>query len=263
MFNSYIAIDPSLWWDNQVLTRWAENRFKEAQKLRASVYISLANNADVGFVDPKIGAEAARRFTQLLESAAPLGVRSTHQYFEAEDHGSAPLLSLYHGLLYIFEGYKPSIKDVLGQPSSLNTHFRRVSERLGVTLLPPEAIVNQLGYVMLHQMRNADKAIEFFKLNVANYPDSYHVYDSLGDAYRVKGEKALAIENYEKSLKLKPANKERGEVVARIERSTSEKVNALVVFNLNKCRTTVPRHKIHRSSSQILLVRPSYALAKI
>jgi Tfp pilus assembly protein PilF len=32
------------------------------------------------------------------------------------------------------------------------------------------------------------------------------VYDSLAEAYAVKGEKPLAIENYEKSLKLNPDN---------------------------------------------------------
>jgi tetratricopeptide (TPR) repeat protein len=54
--------------------------------------------------------------------------------------------------------------------------------------------------------KEVDKAIEFFKLNVANYPDSYNAYDSLAEAYRVKGEKARAIESFEKSLKLNPAN---------------------------------------------------------
>jgi tetratricopeptide (TPR) repeat protein len=208
MFNAYIAIDPSLWWDNQAVVHRAQSRFKEAQKPHAAVFISLANNPDNGFGDPKLNLETVRRFTQLLESAASPSLRSALQYFEAEDHGSVPLLSLYHGLLYIFEGYKLPLKEVIEQPSALNTHFKRLSERLGVIWLPPEAIVNQMGYVMLDQVKNVEKAIELFKLNVSNYPDSYNAYNSLGNAYRVKGEKALAIENYEKSLKLNPANQE-------------------------------------------------------
>jgi cytochrome c-type biogenesis protein CcmH/NrfG len=43
-------------------------------------------------------------------------------------------------------------------------------------------------------------------LNVEAYPQSGNVYDSLGEAYMVNGEKELAIENYEKSLKLDPDN---------------------------------------------------------
>ena len=60
---------------------------------------------------------------------------------------------------------------------------------------------------MLQQGR-VDDAIELFKLNVANYPESFNTYDSLGDAYRAKGDKTLAIESYEKSLKLNPANED-------------------------------------------------------
>ncbi len=35
-------------------------------------------------------------------------------------------------------------------------------------------------------------AIYLFKLNVINYPESYNVYDSIGDYYDAKGDKANA-----------------------------------------------------------------------
>ena len=207
MFQSYIAIDPSLWWDDQLLVHRAARHFTEARELRGSVYISLANNPDIGFGDPMAMEEKpGQTFARSLEAAASSDFRSTLQYFEAEDHGSVPLLSLYHGLLYIFEGYKPSLAALFEDPSALRPHFERISERLGVVLLPPEAFVNRLGYAMLRQIEDVDKAIELFKLNVSNFPGSYNAYDSLGEAYMVKDEKALAIENYEKSLELNPAN---------------------------------------------------------
>lgn len=46
----------------------------------------------------------------------------------------------------------------------------------------------------------------FVELNVEAYPLSSNVYDSLAEAYMRDGDKALAIENYEKSLKLNPGN---------------------------------------------------------
>ena len=206
MFQAYIAIDPSLWWDDQELVHRGENLVKEHGNLHGSVYISLANNPDVGIGNPIVMKEAGRTFAKYLESAASPKFRSTLEYFESEDHGSVPLLSLYRGLLYIFEGYKPLLNDLLNQPSALKTHFERISERLGVVLLPPEAIVNQTGYGLIYQYEDVDKAIELFKLNVSCYPKSYNVYDSLGEAYMVKDEKMLAIKNFEKSLELNPAN---------------------------------------------------------
>jgi Flp pilus assembly protein TadD len=53
---------------------------------------------------------------------------------------------------------------------------------------------------------NVDEAIELFKLNVSAFPHSWNAYDSLGEAYARKGERDLAIRNYEKSLELNPEN---------------------------------------------------------
>ena len=164
----------------------------------------MANTPGFESGDPSVEG-ATRRFARLLQSASP-GVRSSLQYFETENHGSVPLVSLYYGLLKIFDGYMMMADSDRQQPSDLTAHYKRQSERLGVTLLPPEATVNGMGYYLLYQAKNVDKAIEYFKLNVANYPDSYNAYYSLAQAYRVKGEKTLAIENFEKSLKLNPAN---------------------------------------------------------
>jgi len=206
LFQAYIAIDPSLWWDNQVLVRRVESLSKDGPRVRGSVYISLAHHPDLGIFDPTKVDQAARRFAAALNSNFSPAVRSTLQYYKDEDHGSVPLLSLYYGLLHTFEGYKPPEEKVFKDPSYLVTHYKSVSERLGMDLLPPESFVNGLGYWMLEFLKDHEKAIECFKINVTNYPASYNVYDSLADAYRVRGDKALAIENYERSLKLNPAN---------------------------------------------------------
>lgn len=50
-------------------------------------------------------------------------------------------------------------------------------------------------------------AIQVFKLNVEDHPQSSNVYDSLGEAYLVDGDKALAIANYQRSIDLDPNNR--------------------------------------------------------
>jgi tetratricopeptide (TPR) repeat protein len=66
-----------------------------------------------------------------------------------------------------------------------------------------ESGINEIGYRYLND-KKFDKAIEVFKLNVKLYPNLWNTYDSLGEAYAAAGNKKLAIENYEKSLKLNP-----------------------------------------------------------
>ena len=68
-----------------------------------------------------------------------------------------------------------------------------------------ELQLNSLGYSLMGQKRFAD-AVAILKLNAGLFPESANVYDSLGEAYMNNGDKARAIENYEKSLKLFPGN---------------------------------------------------------
>ena len=66
-----------------------------------------------------------------------------------------------------------------------------------------EAQMNALGYQLLFADKMED-AIELFKLNVAEYPESWNVYDSLGEAYLKVGDKVNAKINYSKSVELNP-----------------------------------------------------------
>jgi len=78
-----------------------------------------------------------------------------------------------------------------------------------------EAQLNILGYSLMAKER-FDDAIEIFKLNVAEYPDSFNPYDSLGEAYMNIGKKELAIENYEKSIFLNPENENGKKMLAEL-----------------------------------------------
>jgi predicted alpha/beta superfamily hydrolase len=205
-FRGILAMDPSLWWDNQIVVRKEKEFLANAKGLSNGVFISLANTPQIGtFNNPRLNEETVRSFARALETNSH-GVRSKLEYFEAEDHGSVPLLSLYDGLLFIFDGYRPVWASFLDPPVNITTHFKTVSERIGVELLPPEQLVNSMGYSLLYELREVDKAIGLFKLNVSLYPKSFNAYNSLAESYLVKGDRALAVTNYETSLRLNPEN---------------------------------------------------------
>lgn len=79
-----------------------------------------------------------------------------------------------------------------------------------------ESQINGFGYELI-RIKRLDDAVNMFKLNVSLYPDSSNVYDSLGEAYMLKGEKELAIKNYKKSLELDPENNNAKAMIKRIE----------------------------------------------
>lgn len=65
--------------------------------------------------------------------------------------------------------------------------------------------MNAVGYMYL-QSNRVKEAIEVFKLNVKKYPDSWNVYDSLGEAQAQAGDKKSAIANYQAALSKAPDN---------------------------------------------------------
>ena len=77
---------------------------------------------------------------------------------------------------------------------------------------------NSMGYKELRD-NNFTNAINYFKINVALYPQSSNVYDSLGDAYKKKGDTIQAINNYKKSLELDSSNKRIKRKLKKLEKS--------------------------------------------
>ena len=63
--------------------------------------------------------------------------------------------------------------------------------------------LNALGYQMLNS-KDYERALKYFKMNVANNPTVANVYDSLGDGYKAIGDKKSAIDSYKKCLTLNP-----------------------------------------------------------
>jgi tetratricopeptide (TPR) repeat protein len=75
--------------------------------------------------------------------------------------------------------------------------------------------MNQVGYQLL-QNGKIKEAIEVFKINVAEFPDSFNTYDSLGEAYMMDRQKEKAIANYEKSIEMNPDNQNGKDMLAKI-----------------------------------------------
>ena len=77
----------------------------------------------------------------------------------------------------------------------------RSGQLSGYTLV--EWDMNLAGYDLL-QANNPDAAIALFQMNTQLNPGSWNAYDSLGDAYLAKEDKANAKASFEKALKLNP-----------------------------------------------------------
>ena len=84
--------------------------------------------------------------------------------------------------------------------------YLAIKQQDSTSVFLEEASFNRLGYNLLNEKAFND-AISVFKINVALYPNSDNVYDSLADAYLRKGDSTQAYTNYKKALELNTGNR--------------------------------------------------------
>jgi hypothetical protein len=214
LFNAYVAIDPSMWYDKERFLEKTKKALTEKRYDDVTLYLSYANT-----MEPGMGLRQAQDDTtadtrhirsimdleKFLKRNKGNGLRFDSKYYAYDDHGSVPLITEYDGLRFIFDYYrlKLSRKEMEDSTTALvdkmEKHYRMVSKRFGYAVKPPENTVNNLGYQALGD-EQFEKAQRFFKWNVDNYPESANVYDSYGDYFVAKGDTANAIVQFKKAL---------------------------------------------------------------
>lgn len=130
--------------------------------------------------------------------------------------GHAPLNPMAMGVLDLLHGRTPApakaslatallpVLQAKGVEAAV-AEYRAIKSKQADRYELGEGELNQMGYTLLGAGK-VDEAIALFKLNVEMFPDAGNPYDSLGEAYAVKGEKQLAIKSYARSLELDPSN---------------------------------------------------------
>jgi tetratricopeptide (TPR) repeat protein len=78
-----------------------------------------------------------------------------------------------------------------------------------------EQDLHRLGCELIGE-KKLDQAILVLKLNVEAYPGSFKTWDDLGDAYMIRGDRNLAIQDFNKSLELNPKNADARNQLAKL-----------------------------------------------
>ncbi|MBS1571911.1 MAG: hypothetical protein KF825_08610 [Ferruginibacter sp.] len=217
LFNSYICIDPSMWWDKMKFLETIKKSITEKNFTGTTLYLGIANTLDESMDITKVQGDTSgetRHIRSILDLDKYIkgkkhnGLRYESKYYSNDDHGSVPLITEYDGLRFIFDKYrfKPSLKDFFDSTIDLankyEQHYHEVSKLFGYKVSPPENLMNELGYEFLRQ-KQYNKAGQFFKMNVNNYSESANVYDSYGDYFLAIDNKSKAIEYFKKALSIK------------------------------------------------------------
>ncbi|MGB5316463.1 MAG: alpha/beta hydrolase-fold protein [Robiginitalea sp.] len=221
LFNNYVAIDPSLWWDNQKLLKRAENVLTANNYEGKSLYVGVANTMDEGMRFDEVEKDTSEatdhirsilQFAKATKSIEDNGLNFEWKYYENDSHGSVPLITEYDAVRFLFPWYELKGLDKFFDPAStasvedlmslIHSHYENVSANFGYKVLPPESFINQLGYAFIDNPKTQDKANALFSMNVQNYPNSSNVYDSMGDCYLAQQDSVKALELFKKALEV-------------------------------------------------------------
>jgi len=214
LFNAYIAIDPSMWYDKEQFLKETQKKLASQKYDGRTLYVGIANTMSEGMTleklkkDPTVATRHIRSIfamDKFLRANPPTGLKYASKYYPDDDHGSVPLISEYDGLRFIFSWYrfKFSMADFMGPDTGvvqrMRQHYQTVSNEFGFKVSPPEMQINGLGYNALSQKQYA-KAVALFKMNIENYPESGNVYDSYADVLVAQKDTLKAIANYQKAF---------------------------------------------------------------
>ena len=115
LFNSYICIDPSMWWDNQTLLKEAKSALEKRNFQGTSLYLGIAKTAEESMDMNKIladttnGTKHMRNILKLqgyFESNKQNGLRYQGKYYETDSHMSVPFITEYDALHFLFLSVK-------------------------------------------------------------------------------------------------------------------------------------------------------------
>jgi predicted alpha/beta superfamily hydrolase len=217
LFNSYICIDPSMWWDKEKLLKQTQKVLMEKKFEGKSLYLGIANTLEDGMDIKKVQKDTSQE-TKHIRSILKLqaafeknknnGLNYQGKYYPEDTHGSVPLITEYDALRHFFDFFplKLGMKDFTDSTGILATkyqnHFAMLSQKMGYQIKPDEGEINYMGYDFLGR-KMYKTAERLFKLNVENYPESYNVYDSYGDYFIAMGDTANAILQLKKALAIK------------------------------------------------------------
>lgn len=216
MFNAYISIDPSMWWDNMNYLQQAKAVLQKKQFTHTTLYLSYANTMEEGMDISKVQQDnspmtrhirAILSVDTLLRSRKDNGISYASKFYQEDGHTTVPVITELDALRYIFRNFRFKLesKDYVDSTADLagkfEQHYKEASKFFGYSVFPAEKLIQGWG-AEFEQIKHYSKAEKFYLLNTRHYPESPNAHAALADFYVKHGNKTAAIASYKKALQI-------------------------------------------------------------
>ncbi|MBK8951773.1 MAG: hypothetical protein IPM85_05065 [Chitinophagaceae bacterium] len=115
MFNAYIAIDPSMWYDKENFLRATHKKLASQKYTGTRLFVGIANTMAEGMTVEKMKKDTSAEtrhirsifaLDKFIKANPQNGLQYASKYYADDDHSSVPLISEYDGLRFIFSWYR-------------------------------------------------------------------------------------------------------------------------------------------------------------
>lgn len=213
LFSNYIAIDPSLDWDNQKILEKAREKLLKNNYSGKSLFMSLGGqlhmqNPDITIENVMLDSSdftlfprANIAFSNIVEQNRSSGLNFKWKHYPNDLHGTIALPSIMDGLIFDFQWFQMEKTEKFNSPLTskeelltvVNHRATKLKNYFGYAVPPyPEELLNMSGYMSL-DMAQLEKSKMFFELAIKYYPQSANTYDSMADYYE-------STDDYKKAL---------------------------------------------------------------
>ncbi|WP_340062961.1 alpha/beta hydrolase-fold protein [Ascidiimonas aurantiaca] len=203
LFNSYIVMSPSLWWNDEELTKKAPVFFKTHTNLRNSLFFGVGtyeSGAEYGM------RKELKNYVDVIIENKPEKLRIERKELEREGHMSSVLLSNYYGLKFIFSNmtFPENLYENYSDEKFLE-HENHIMNKYGKSAKQSAESYVNLASILLGQERYSE-AITIIKRSVSAYPFDVGLMNFLANTYEKNDDVDLAIETYKRAIIISKKN---------------------------------------------------------
>jgi predicted alpha/beta superfamily hydrolase len=222
LFANYLAIDPSLDWNDQKLLKEAQSLIATQKYKDKSLFVSLSGqlhmqdskvtieNVMHDTTDFTLFARSNIAFSNMVRQNVNNGLSFNWKFYPGDLHGTIPFPSIMDGLIALFKWFQMEDTDKINSFDTPKEELfgivkhreRKLQSHFGYPVPPyPEDLLNMSGYMNM-DMQQFEKAKMYFEFAIEYYPQSANAYDSMADFYEAQGDNVNALKFVNKAFEI-------------------------------------------------------------
>ncbi len=194
LFSRYLAISPSLWWDDSLLVKDTRERLRRGDSLSPRPLAITLGATERGDMDGSV----RKLFAPLLRDAAIPSLAFTFREIPDEGHAYVPYKAYYDGLSAAFADWRVPA-DILQQGlAAVERFFEDYADRHGHPVDVPLSVYRLLSVTL----PDIEQALPVAREAVRKYPYASVAHFALGRLQQVAGDADAARESLSRALEL-------------------------------------------------------------